>query len=253
MIKANFYDEDPNFNYLKYWTGREYENRAEEQAIRKLLKHKHFESSADIGGGFGRLCLLLQHYSNTVYLIEPSKKQRELASDYLKGSKVIVKDGSSNKSGLSTSSVDLITMIRVMHHLPNPASTFKEIRRILKPEGVFVLEFANSMNFKSVVRRGVKGKRTPKDPVDIKTGLTTNIDFESPFVNHNPKTIKQALESEGFEIIRKLSVSNLRSPHIKRALSPKTLSILESSSQSMLAPIYFGPSIFYYLRKKNSS
>jgi hypothetical protein len=44
---------DPNFDYTKYWVGREYENAAEEIAIRRLLKNKHFKNAVDIGGGSG--------------------------------------------------------------------------------------------------------------------------------------------------------------------------------------------------------
>ena len=52
--------DDPNFDYTKYWVGRDYENAAEEIAIRRLLKGKHFASAVDIGGGYGRLCSLLE-------------------------------------------------------------------------------------------------------------------------------------------------------------------------------------------------
>ena len=47
---------DPSHNYVKYWEGRDYENQAEEMAIKRLLEGKRFRHAVDIGGGFGRLC-----------------------------------------------------------------------------------------------------------------------------------------------------------------------------------------------------
>lgn len=249
MTKSNFYDADPKYNYRKYWQGREYENAAEERAIKTLLKGQHFKKSADIGGGFGRLCLLLQHYSDKVTLVEPSKKQRELGKDFLEGSSVDIKNGDSVKTGLSAGSVDLITMIRVMHHLPNPTPSFTELHRVLSNDGRVILEVANSKNFKSRIRRGLKGKKTPHAPVDIRTDSHTEVDLESPFVNHNPATIKKQLHEAGFEIVKTLSVSNFRSPTIKRILPSRALHALEVSSQRALSPLHFGPSIFFYLRK----
>jgi hypothetical protein len=63
--KADQYN-DPTHNYLHYWDGREYEHAAEEIAIRKLLKKKHFETATDVGGGYGRLCLLLEDFADDV-------------------------------------------------------------------------------------------------------------------------------------------------------------------------------------------
>ncbi len=60
--KADQYN-DPSHNYLKYWDGREYEHAAEEIAIKKLLRGKRFKHAVDIGGGYGRLCLLLENYA----------------------------------------------------------------------------------------------------------------------------------------------------------------------------------------------
>src|SRR6476660_8865530 len=81
--KAEQYN-DPHQNYRKYWDGREYEHAAEEMAIKKLLKGKHFRHAVDVGGGFGRLCLLLEKYAQKVTLAEPSQQQLDLAADFLK-------------------------------------------------------------------------------------------------------------------------------------------------------------------------
>lgn len=249
MSKADFYDDDPKYDYTKYWLGREYENAAEESALSSLLKGKHFKSAVDIGGGYGRLCPFLQHFAENVTLVEPSKKQRQLGKEFLRDKDVAIVSGTSEKTTLESNSVDLITMIRVMHHLPNPSKTFKELHRVLSDDGLLVLEVANSKNFKSRIKRLGKGSRTPLEPVDIKTNSTTDVDLESPFVNHNPTRIREQLRSAGFEQLSTRSVSNFRSPTLKKILPRSVLIGLERATQATLAPIEFGPSLFILLRK----
>src|SRR3954468_17146121 len=81
--KADQYN-DPHHNYRQYWDGREYEHAAEELAIQKLLKGRRFRHAVDVGGGFGRLCLLLEKYADKVTLAEPTQQQLDLAVDFLK-------------------------------------------------------------------------------------------------------------------------------------------------------------------------
>src|SRR5438105_402348 len=81
--KADQYN-DPGHNYLRYWDNRGYEHRAEEIAITRLLRGKHFKTAADVGGGYGRLCVLLEHFADHVTLVEPSQQQLDIARDFLK-------------------------------------------------------------------------------------------------------------------------------------------------------------------------
>jgi len=50
---------DPLFNYAQFWTGRDYEHQAELVALRRLLAGRRYRHAADIGGGFGRLAVVL--------------------------------------------------------------------------------------------------------------------------------------------------------------------------------------------------
>ena len=58
------------------------------------------------------------------------------------------------------------------------------------------------------------------------------------------------MKKAGFEVESVLSGSNLRSPKLKKVLGKKPLLAAESVLQPMLAPLYFGPSIWLKLRKK---
>lgn len=243
--KSNYYN-DPGFSYPKYWQGRVYEHAAEIVAIHHLLKPRHFVSGVDIGGGYGRLAPTLLRFCDNLTLVEPSSKQRRLVPRGLK-----VLSGTANSTGLPESSCDLVSIIRVLHHLPDPLPALHEANRLLHPGGYLVLEFANSYNFKSRIANLINGR--PISTLPLERRRPGNIRQGSiPFVNHHPQSILRLLGQCGFMPIRVLSVSNFRSPFLKKILPRPVLMFLESVSQSLLSNIYFGPSIFVLARKNLS-
>jgi SAM-dependent methyltransferase len=249
LKKADQYDND-DYNYLDYWTGRDYEHEAEEMAIKRLLKGKRFKSSADIGGGYGRLCVLLEKYSDKVTLVEPSKAQLGIAKEYLKNHpKIDQQLGQAEDLKFKDGELDLVTMIRVMHHLPNPIPELTEIHRVLEKDGYFILELANYAHVRNRVKHLLKGKPIPVDPVDIRSEANRR-DEEIAFVNHNPQTVIRQLDSVGFSVERILSVSNLRSPKLKKFIPRAVMLNLEKVMQPSLAMTFFGPSVFFLLKKK---
>ncbi|HLC92059.1 MAG TPA: class I SAM-dependent methyltransferase [Candidatus Saccharimonadales bacterium] len=246
--KADQYN-DPKHNYLRYWDGRDYENAAEQVAIKQLLKGKHFNHAVDVGGGYGRLCVLLEDYANKVTLAEPSEQQLDIAIDFLKDHPEIDRKlTQADNLDFKDKSVDLLTMIRVMHHLPDPNNEFKEIHRVLDDKGLFILEVANYAHGRNRLKHLIKGKKLPTEPVDIRTDQYKN-DNEIPFVNHNPKTVIKQLNNSGFSVLKTLSVSNLRSPLLKKILPQSGMLLVERILQPTLAKTYFGPSVFFLLKK----
>jgi len=246
--KADQYN-DPKHNYLDYWNGRDYENKAEIIALKRLLKGKHFKNAADIGGGFGRLCIFLKQYADTVTLAEPSQQQLDIGKDYLKDHseiKMVLTQADDLK--FKDNSLDLITMIRVMHHLPDPTKEFSEIKRVLTDDGVFILEIANNIHARNRLKYLLQGKKLPTKPVDIRSKKNQRED-EIAFVNHNPKTVIKQLAHEGLKVEKVLSVSNLRSPGLKKVMPESAMLALENVMQPTLAKTYFGPSTFLLVRK----
>lgn len=240
---------DPKHNYLNYWEGRDYEHAAEEVAIRRLLKGKHFRHATDIGGGYGRLCLLLEEYADKVTLAEPSQQQLDIAKDFLKDhAEIDRKLMQADDLKFEDGSVDLITMIRVMHHLPDPTPEFKELARVLADDGVLILEVANNAHARNRLKYLLKGKAVPKTPVDIRSAENRR-DDEIPFVNHHPKTVVRQLAQAGLRVEKVLSVSNLRSPAIKKFVPKGAMLSVEKLMQRPFAHTYFGPSTFLFVRK----
>ena len=246
--KADHYDDD-DYNYLHYWDGRDYENESERLAIQRLLKGKHFKTAVDIGGGYGRLCVFLEQFADKVTLAEPSKQQHEIAKEFLKDHKEINRViTQADNLDFKDKSFDLITMIRVMHHLPDPSAEFSEIARVLADDGLLVLEVANYAHARNRLKHFLKGQKLPTEPVDIRSAKNKRKD-QVAFVNHNPKTVIKQLAHAGLRVEKILSVSNLRSPGLKKVLPMSLMLAVENSLQAPLAHSYFGPSTFFLVRK----
>lgn len=246
--KADQYN-DPKHNYLKYWTGREYEHAAEEIAIKKLLRGKHFKQAVDVGGGYGRLCVFLENYADKVTLAEPSQQQLDIAKDFLKDHpEVDRKLMQADDLKFADGSIDLLTMVRVMHHLPDPSAEFAEIARVLSPNGTAIIEVANYLHMRNRLKHIARRERMPVKPVDIRSEANKK-DSEIPFVNHNPYTVMRQLEHAGLRAECALSVSNLRSVRLKKMVPREVMLGAERVLQRPLAKVYFGPSIFFLVRK----
>ncbi|WP_313405894.1 class I SAM-dependent methyltransferase [Aeromicrobium sp.] len=239
---------DRGYDYTQYWNNRDYENAAEQVAIRRLLKGRRFAKAADVGGGFGRLALLLREYADRVTLAEPSQTQLDAAETFLAGTDIIKQRQQADALQFADGELDLITMVRVMHHIPEPTDEFAEIARVLAPGGTAIIEVANYGHFKN--RRAFKkaGKALPKEPVSIRTVAADQPDAIA-FVNHNIDTVVGQLAAAGLTLKQKLSVSNLRSQTLKRFVPSPLLVGVERVLQKPLAKSDFGPSIFLELRK----
>ncbi|HEX8182348.1 MAG TPA: class I SAM-dependent methyltransferase [Candidatus Saccharimonadales bacterium] len=246
--KADQYN-DPNHNYLHYWDGRDYEHAAEEMAVKRLLEGKKFRNAVDVGGGYGRLCVLLEKYAAKVTLAEPSQQQLDIAKDYLKDHPEIDRKLlQADDLKFADSSVDLLTMVRVMHHLPEPSAEFTEINRVLASDGYAIIEVANYSHARNRVKHIMQRKKLPTQPVDIRSAEHRTKD-EIAFVNHNPKTVIKQLAHAGLKVERILSVSNLRSPGLKKILPKSIMLAVEGILQPALAHSYFGPSVFLLVKK----
>lgn len=246
--RADQYD-DPSFNYLDYWDGRKYEHQAELMAIRRLLKGKHFHQAVDVGGGYGRLSISLKAYADKVILAEPSQQQLDLAKKFMgEDSGVDRQLMQANDLKFKDDTIDLVTMIRVMHHLEDPIPELSEIERVLVPGGLAIIEVANYMHARNRLKYFIKHKPLPTKPVDIRSPENRGAN-DIAFVNHNPYTVIEQLNKIEFKIERILSVSNLRIPALKKVVPTNAMIAIEGVLQPTLAKSFFGPSIFFLVKK----
>ncbi len=246
--RGAYYDDD-NLNYADYWTGRDYEHAAEVMAIRRLLTDLSFEDAVDVGGGYGRLSIVLADYARRVTLVDSSQQQLDLASTFLAGHpQISTRLMDAGQLQLDDASADLVTLVRVLHHLPDPAAELHELYRILRPGGYALVEVANVAHAMNRVRYLIRRTPIPLTPVDIRCDRLDGGDG-IPFVNHHPATVVGLLLGTGLRLERMLSVSNLRHRLATRLIPRPALLAVERAVQERLAPVYFGPSVFLLLRK----
>lgn len=250
--QTSHYDT-PGYDYSHYWSGRAYEHGAEEMAIRHLLEGSHFADAVDIGGGYGRLTVLLAEYADRITLVDSSQQQLDHAEIYLRDHPEIRRQRMwADNLQFPDKTFNLVTMIRVLHHIPDPTDQFAELARVMRDDGTGIIEVANYGHAKNRVKYMLRGKRLPLTPVDIRSPGHRSAD-EIPFVDHNPRTVRLQLARAGLRVDEVLSVSNLRSPVLKRLLPTPLLLAVESTIQRPLARSLFGPSIFFRVRRSHDT
>src|SRR4030042_6617763 len=248
------YYNDPAFNYRQYWQTREYENQAEKMALKKLLKlipKNQRGSIIDIGAGFGRLTPDYAPLFKNCLLIEPSAKLlKEAKNFYQQDSHLSFQRSFVEKLPVEDNRFDVVLMVRVAHHLQDLEPMIVEVKRILKPGGYFIMEFANKMHVKNRLEALLKLNFNffrSHLPENLKTKRNT-----SPFFNYHPNQIKTLLLSHDFQIVESLSVSNFRNSWLKKLVPLKLLLWLENIRQgiSLHQNLHLGPSIFVLAKKE---
>lgn len=244
------------FDYPSYWIGRDYEHKSEVVALKAFLhKIPKIKTILEIGAGFGRMIPFYSFRAKRVIITEPSSKLLKIPRWKFKNKKNIVflQSTIENIPGkVKNGSVDLIIMIRVLHHIKDVEETMKTIRKLLRNGGYFILEFANKTHFKAILTELAKGNANflNNEETEDKRSAKSIRKKTLPFFNYHPKKINNILTDNGFEIIEKRSVSNIRSPLLKSIFSVDLLVYVEGLVQKLLATVNFGPSIFILARKR---
>ena len=243
------------YDYPSYWEGREYEHKSEVYAIGEFLKKiPKIKTILEIGAGYGRLTPTYAFRAKKVILSDSSASLLKMAHDLQLVKKIkYIHSGYENlPKKIRPKTIDLVVLVRVMHHIQDPDEVFEIVGRLLKKKGYFILEFANKKHIKATVSEFLKGNFTftldifPKNLQKREKKDTGNL----PFLNYHPDIVCEKLKNAGFEIIQKRSVSNVRSPFFKKIFPLEVLLFFEKILQVPLSLINFGPSIFILTYKK---
>lgn len=242
-----------SYDYQKYWEKREYENVCERVALKYLFKKiDRKDSLVDIGGGFGRLTSIYAPLFSQSTIIDPSSNLLQIAKRNLrKYPNVSFVEGSLPKLPFEDETFDVALMIRVIHHVTDSESAIKEAGRIIKRKGYLILETANKIHFMARLKAIFSGNVSYLNDLEPQEKRSPESIREKKiiFVNHHPKKIINDLNKNGFLVKEILSVSNLRSPLIKKVLPLRLSIFLEKKLQIPLAKSFFGPSIFILSQK----
>ncbi|MDX1520245.1 MAG: class I SAM-dependent methyltransferase, partial [Anaerolineae bacterium] len=200
-----------------FWEGqnREYEDRVERVAMQKMLPptgHRLLE----VGTGFGRLVDLYDGYDQVV-LLDYAHTQLQEAQAYLgDDERFIFVVADVYNLPFVDNLFNVLTIVRVMHHLADVPSALRQLHRVITPQGVAIIEHASKFHLKSIAR-WVLGRQpwNPFDPAPIEF-VKLNFDF-------HPAWMRQQCEAVGLSIHRIRTLSHFRINLLKQTLPTSLL------------------------------
>ena len=131
--------------------GREYEDRTEAIALKRLLPQSG-RLMLEVGAGAGRNTPRYAGYERVV-LLDYSTTQLQQAQTRLgKSDRYIFVAADVYRLPFVDGLFDGVTMIRTLHHMADAPKALAQIRKALGPGSVFILEFASKLNLKSILR-----------------------------------------------------------------------------------------------------
>jgi SAM-dependent methyltransferase len=216
--------------------GREYEDRAESIALGRLLP-KSGNLLLELGAGAGRNTPRYAGFERIV-LLDYSISQLTQARQKLGDSdKYVYVAADIYRLPFQDRIFDAATMIRALHHMEDAPKALTQIRNVLQPGAIFILEFANKANLKAILRywsgRQSWSPFTP-EPVEF---ARLNFDF-------HPRAVRGWLQGLDFSIERTLAVSHFRLGFLKRFVPAKLLAGMDGLVQPSGAFIRLSPSVF---------
>jgi ubiquinone/menaquinone biosynthesis C-methylase UbiE len=225
-----------------FWEGRgrEYEDLAERIAMRALLPPVG-DTLVEIGAGYGRLATLYDNYGRVV-LLDYARSQLEEAQRYLPHPDrytFVVADV--YRLPFVDNLFDTLTMVRVMHHLADVSRALAELNRVIRPEGIFILEHASKHHLKAIARWLLRRQSwNPFDPRPVEF-VELNFDF-------HPRWVRRQMALAGFRVEAARTVSHFRIPLLKRWVPSRWLAALDKMVQPTGRWWQLTPSVFVRAR-----
>lgn len=245
------------FEYVRFWDGRAYEDSAE----RLLLRHwlGAYPQAArwllDIGGSFGRLIpiyakrfkrmAILDYATNEFHIAEESAANHSMA--------ITLVAANAYHLPLTDNSQQAMISVRLVHHLEEPAKFFQEVSRVLAPTGIAIVEVSNKNHLKlfimSLLKLDFRSWSSQSSDVGS-SGLQTDNTFKL-IRSYRPAYIEKLMQDSGLVISKKCSVSWLRRTPFAKLPRPLT-NTLERFLQTISPVAMLAPSNWYILYKSGN-
>lgn len=216
--------------------GREYEDRAEAIALKRLLPVRG-RLLLELGAGAGRNTPRYIGYERIV-LLDYSRTQLEQARARLGDShRYVYVAADIYKLPFVDGLFDGATMIRTLHHMAEPAKALRQVRNVLQTNANFILEYANKQNLKAILRYALRRQTWSPFTREAVEFAALNFDF-------HPKAVRQWLAETGFAVGKTLTVSHLRIGLLKRLVPARLLAALDGLLQLTGGLFQLTPSVF---------
>lgn len=216
--------------------GRAYEDQVEAIALKRLLPDSG-KLLLETGAGAGRNTPRYQGFENIV-LLDYSLSQLQLAQERL---------GIDHRYRYVAADVyhlpfipgtfDTVTMIRTLHHMADAPAALRQVRQVLQPDGIFLLEYANKKNLKAILRYALRKQ-------DWSPFTLEPIEFAELNYDFHPRAVTHWLRDCQFEVERQLTVSHYRIGILKRLVPHRLLVGMDSLAQLTGDWFQLSPSVF---------
>ncbi len=221
--------------------GREYEDRTEAIALKRLLP-KRGRILLELGAGAGRNTPRYLGFDRIV-LLDYSRTQLEQAQERLgRSENYFYVAADAYRLPFVDGLFDGTTMIRVLHHMADAPKALTQVRNVMRPGGTFILEFANKLNLKAILRYLFSRQKWSPFTLEPVEFAKLNFDF-------HPRAVRNWLNELGFTIERTLTLSHFRVGWLKRIVPTGILVILDSIFQWTGAWWQLTPSVFVKARR----
>lgn len=221
-----------------FWVGqgRDYEDKVERLAIRRLLPH-HGLRVAEIGAGFGRLADLYQEYEQIILFDYSRTLLQDAVSKWGHDPRFIFVAGNIYQLPLATASLDSLLMVRVMHHLADVPQALQQIERVLHKRSVAVLEYANKRNLKAIARWLFRRQNWSPFGLSPLEFVALNFDF-------HPRWMRERVDEANLCVRQQFAVSHFRLPLLKQKINTETLAKFDSLLFTLGGNYPLAPSVF---------
>jgi ubiquinone/menaquinone biosynthesis C-methylase UbiE/uncharacterized protein YbaR (Trm112 family) len=222
--------------------GRAYEDQAEAVALRRLLPPGG-RLLLEVGAGAGRNTPRYRAFERVV-LLDYSRTQLQQAQERLgRDSRYAYVAANAYHLPFVGGLFEAATMIRTLHHMAEARRALEQVRQVLQPGGVFILEYANKQNLKAMARYLLRRQAwSPFNQAPVEFAAL-NFDF-------HPQVVRDWLRQSGFTVERQLTVSHFRLGMLKKWLPLGLLVRLDALAQLTGNWWQLSPSVFVRARAR---
>jgi ubiquinone/menaquinone biosynthesis C-methylase UbiE len=188
------YSTDKNIRYRVNLATEGFTGKLITHNFRKIVNllspYKRREKVVDVGCGWGYLISFLPLYVD-IYAFDLSRKMLEVSRVFRKTADSVI--GDAQAMSLKDDSFDKLFCIGLTGHVPKLKDALEEMCRILKPEGLAVINFANKFGLTNV----------PVTILKLKVGYYFKYDTIAPLDDSfTYLKAKRFLENAGFRILQ---------------------------------------------------
>lgn len=210
---------------VRFWQGqgRDYEDHVERIALRRLMPPTG-TTLIEIGAGFGRLANEYRGYERVVLFDYSRSLLREAQAHLGNDPRFLYVAGNWYQMPFVPGLFETIVQVRTLHHAADVPALFRQLARIARPGGQYILEFANKQNLKAILRYWLRRQAWSPFTLEPVEFVPLNFDF-------HPRWIRQQLRLAHFTPERALTVSHFRFAPLKRVVPTPWLTAVDSAAQ----------------------